>query len=219
MFSIFKRRDKFEVNEFKFEIEQRLKEAAFSPDLLHLIKHEWQLFFIMDGFQKNHPKHELINRQSMFLCNAESIQPFVVWKKDLGEESYPIPMTSPEYGHVPRWRNPRKGDAGSVRGEIHALRPSTAIPILDKEHLNTVQFIRKRVNFMVDYRYRSFSRREGWHISEPQRAFVEAWMYVGIREYWDQFPLSEFKMVRMYYPNNPKNPPYYRFTKSEYDVF
>lgn len=192
--------------------------GQLSPDLLQLAKFEWQLVFFPDEFQVGHPKNELIKDQSVFQCKAESIGPFVVWKKNLGEESYPIPMKASSFSR-PSWQNPHKGDACAIRGEIHAVKPITMFPILDKHRQNGLQFTRERIDFICKYREQSFSLREGWHTSEPKTEFLQAWMYVGISEFWrwEQTPVCDLASVRMFKPNDDKVQPYYQFTPVEYD--
>lgn len=215
MFGLFAKKKKSISPEW---VQRKLEENKYTPDMAQLCRFQTQLVFLADEYQKGHPKNDLIKDHSCYLCKAESIAPFVVWKKQLGDESYPVPMKAESFKR-PSWQLPRKGDAGAVRGELHAVIPHKVIPLLDKARMNGVQFVRERFHFMVDYRVRSFSQREGWHLSEMKREFIEAWMYVGVPEYWqwDQQPLSELKAPRMFKPNNDTIPPYYKFTLKEYD--
>jgi hypothetical protein len=219
MFGLRKQKSVIDMD-LKLNVEKILESSKHTPDLLQLSRWETQLVFLPDEFQVDHPKHELIKEHSFYCCNAETLSPFAVYKRSLGEESYPLPFrTQNSFFNATAWANPKKGDAGAVRGEIHAVNPRTFFPIVDKARQNTVQFERERVDLMVKYWYRSFSRRDGWHMSEEKITFLEAWMYVAKPEYWGEVPLSELKAVRMFVPNNPYKhiAPYYKFTKLEYD--
>ncbi len=220
----FNRKSKYDLAEDQYNLQAAvgkfLEEGKHSPDLIQLIRYHFQLVFLPDELQQQMPKHALIKDCSAYLCKAETLSPFIMWKKKLGEESYPIPMrTDRGFLNAHTWCDPKRGDPGAVRGELHAVKPLKFFPLVDKLRQNTVQFQRERVDLMINYRYRAFSLREGWHMSEEKRVFVEAWMYVGKPDYWGEMPLSELGSVRMFIPNNPDKHvvPYYRYTKLEYD--
>lgn len=215
-------KSKYDLAEETFNFLSCLKDfmgaGKHSPDLIQLIRYQIQLVFIPDEFQTGFPKNDLIKDCSVYLCKAETLSPFVVWKKNLGEESFPVPLKSKDgLFNAQAWSEPRRGSAGVVHGEIHAVKPLEFFPLVDKLKLNTVLFQRERVDLCVRYNYRSFSLRDGWHMSDDKMANVEAWMYIGRPEFWDEMPLSELGAVRMFIPNNKFNAPYYKFTKLEYD--
>lgn len=195
-----------------------LQDGKWTPDMAQLCRYEIQLIFLADEFQRFHPKHELIKTHATYLCNADTYFPFVVWKKALGEESYPVPMEAEKFSLQP-WQIPRKGDTGVVRGELFAVMPHKVFPILDKHRQNGLQFIRKRVPVQVKYQQKSYSLRDGWHLSGWRIQTIEAWMYMGDPDFWnwDAQEYGSLNAVRMFKPNDDANPQYYRFTTAEYN--
>lgn len=164
-------------------------EESYTPDKLWLEKHEWCLvFFYDDGSRKS-----LLGEDAMFKGGAfTKDHNFVMWKKRLGTESFPIPLDGadrvydgPGITSRPMWKmggnEVRPGIRGRIKGSLYAVRPKQFWNGLDKHYFNGLEFTRQRVRVLIPYRV-----QQG-HMGVDHNEFVQevrAWMYVGVKDYW-----------------------------------
>jgi hypothetical protein len=202
-------------NGIRYPDETWLHEAVlsreFTPDLHILQQKAKHLLFVYDNVPgvglNQHLDDPALATNEM---SAFTLGTFSLWKKSLGVHSYPIALKS----EVERGKY-SKCPAARIRGELYLVNPNVFVT-LDTQARNGVEFTRKKVKTYIPYRY-SWSQTLG-QMPFMERMFpVEAWMYVGNPEFWDQQLDGgyHFQPVKMYAPNRPWHKPYYSFTPQE----
>ena len=166
-----------------------------TPDLIWLEGAQWRLVFLYDELMKNRRLYEeLIGKDSVCLSNAFTKGTgLALWKKRLGEESFPIALEGAD--KIPAQRGissvrlskmgPKelsKGILGRIKGEVFAV-PVPVLKKLDNHYENGLLFNRERVRVLVPYhlQYSSQTIDHNELILE-----VRVWMYVGIKEHWSK---------------------------------
>ena len=147
----------------------------FTPDFLWLERHEWRILFVYDEMMHGRKLYDLIKDESINLGKAFTDDDnFVLWKKKLGEETFPIAVQGCPLGKQRR-----------IKGEIHAIRPHLFWNVLDKRMLNGIEFRRERVKVLVPYHYIS-DENKGQTIDHNEFIHrLSTFMYVGNRTYWE----------------------------------
>jgi len=175
-------------------------------DLWKLERSEHQLLFVYDHLQSGHRSNQMLEGFGERVAIAYTSNPrFILWKKKLGQGSFPIPLRNPCTG-IPQ---------GRIKGELWKVR-SSRYEDLDNFKLNGVEFRRKRTNLIVPYRPKD-------NLSEEFVQHCEAWMYFGRYTYWSDFIDAgyHFKPVTQYTPKYSHSDGirignYYSFTQQEY---
>lgn len=155
----------------------------YTPDLNQLERKVGHLVFICDETMKAHFRHYIIKDATDTNVRAFTYDNLTLIKKDLGKASQVIPLTT-RYAGAPYAR---------IRGELYVLAPKQFIE-LDNYKLNGVQFQRVRVKLLIPYRKLSFDwwakDKSMYEQAVAQTPFwddtVEAWMYIGLKDYWDE---------------------------------
>lgn len=165
------------------------KSCIRSPDLSILEQYEFQLLFSPDRTQRGCSEYPLI-QDSAFVCYAYTLRRFNYY---LQRDGLPIPLESdpnrPAVGN--KFPPPLK-----VKGELHAIRPYQ-FRELDNFKDNLVSFRRQRVRLLIPHRpvYKLPQRyangkpipliTDQFAIGEERIGRpIEAWMYVGVADYW-----------------------------------
>jgi gamma-glutamylcyclotransferase (GGCT)/AIG2-like uncharacterized protein YtfP len=171
---------------------------------------------------KNHPNHDrLVREHGKMEATAFTPPEFSLWKKKLGPASFPVALAQQYAG------SPLK----SVKGELYSIS-SEALIELDKHRENMQQYNRVRVPIRIPYRAFVFLKERievhGEPGTEPQFlssawlpqqiGIVQAWMYVGSKDYWcPQLDAGYlFSPVTRYF-NVKQNFDYYYYSTQEYD--
>lgn len=142
----------------------------YTPDHLWLERHEWCLLFVYDEMQLNRRKYDLIREDSVNLGKAFTCPNWNMFKKKLGDETFPIALY--DMNLAPKCR---------IKGELHAIRPHLFWEVLDKKYFNGIEFRRERVKLIRPYHL----QEKGVTIDHNEFiAETRAHMYVGINEYW-----------------------------------
>lgn len=162
-----------------------------TPDLWYLNQHARQLVFIADDFKTGKKRHELLEGQLPIHPSCYTLNNFTVWKKDLGEHSFPLPFEDGIDFEVHGWYKP---EPARLQGELYAMPSSFIWKVLDIQKDNGVQFERKRASITVPYREVRFSDKPNagvWDkiptISKDNLRTIRAWMYVAKPDYWDDY--------------------------------
>lgn len=184
MLSIFSRKADV-ISSFRTgDVASILEENQHTPDIWKLEQYELQLLFEFGPMMSFHDKHELLGEDKIFCAAAFTKDSFSHWKKKLGAESYTVALqrkTSTKFNPLTN----TFGDAPvPIRGQIYALRAPMIIE-LDKYHLNTLHFERRRVDLIIPYQNQYRTLRDGKFYSQTLYHEVKAWMYVGVTEYWE----------------------------------
>lgn len=163
-----------------------------TPDLWYLNQHARQLVFIADEFKVGLEKHELLEGQQPFHPSCYTLQPFTVYKKDLGVHSFPLPFKEGVDFETHGWYKP---ELARIKGELYALPSPFIWKVLDIHKENGLQFTRERVSITLPWREVRFNNdREAVNwvskiptISKDYVRTVRAWMYIARPEYWDDY--------------------------------
>lgn len=169
------------------------KKCSLTPDIWKLEQSMFQLIFIPDDMMRGRQNNHLIadagfNGEVPVHPACFTLERFTFWKKDLGLESYGIPLPKE---HIPtNWLRVRPTPA-KIKGQLYAIL-SPRIIKLDIHRQNGLQFRRVRQKITLPYnqvKYNTKPDGELWSklpVISPEYIYtVEAWMYVGIPEYWD----------------------------------
>lgn len=185
----------------------------YTPDYVELQQHKYQLLFCPDELMIGYHKNDLLGK-SESLATAFTVDEYTMVKKRLGKQSQAITLKERNsmYPSLP------------IKGKLFAVRPYRFLEI-DKYKENRVQFYRERVALSVPYSVkmwckerdllqRAFNEKRQ-HIFQQDPAIVEAWMYVGVNDYWKEL-LDGGMMYPAVKQYHHLNGGYYFFTKGEY---
>jgi hypothetical protein len=177
-----------------------------TPDIASLEQYEFQNVFVFNECMKKNRKHDVI-ADAEPLAAAFTTDKYVVWKKNLGEKSYPILLETSGVG-VGFGEMSSVGYPSQVLGQLYKMRPYE-IAKLDTHMQNTVSCQRSWIWVDVPYR-----RKDGRNISDRMVKQMRVWAHIGRPEYWnpllDSFTFSAVKLynekslVRSYYYYNEK---------------
>src|SRR5579872_1423786 len=154
-----------------------------TPDMWRLGQYKWQHLFVMGDENERDLAVEASFTQLPEHPTCYTEAPFTLWKKDLGKESYPIPLpeTYRPTGYV-RW----PVEPARIRGELWKIHPEQFI-LLDSHKQNGIQFRRQRIKIILPAAEVAWRGKNGYptlgdfHV----RAIIPAWAYLGIEDYWD----------------------------------
>jgi hypothetical protein len=193
-----------------------LKQCQLTPDIWKLEQFMYKLLFVSDDLMMGRKNHSLIEEYvyagAPLHPTCYTSQKFTFWRKDLGVNSFPIPM---EYSYKPsNWVRVQPIPA-RIKGELYAIRPNALIS-LDNHRQNGLQFRRVTADILLPYREVKYSKdKPNPTISDDRIYTLPAQMYVGIPEYWDDMIGDMFTVreVDQYEFDTPKKwiDRYYRF--------
>jgi len=187
--------------------------TGFTYDMWKLQRFQHQPLFVYDQWMQNHRMHSMIEdwaqyRGVAFTQNAN----WIMWKKRLGQGTFPIPMRIPFNG-VPM---------GRIRGELYLI-DSERLKVLDEYKENGVEFRRKPVEVLIPYRHLEHivnkDHNYEWKATDLI-AKIHTWMYIGRYKYWGELLDAGylFGQCKFYTPANMILPgSYYSFSELEFN--
>lgn len=149
--------------------------ARFTPDLSKLELQTKVLVFVYNEMQSSHEKNWRVSNGGLFCGTAFTYEPFVMWKKNLGEDTFPFILRT-------RFRN---DDMCRVKGEIWAMDPEHVID-LDNYMLNGIEFVRERLDLIYPFREVVWKKEGGKQTSHLKHHKLSAEVYVGVPDYWNE---------------------------------
>lgn len=183
----------------------RAQAYDYTPDILLLERRKWVSIFVHDDMMKGGKLHEYIEEKSLtgkWPCHiAYTVDPFYVWQKELGAESFPVALEDQISSHIPS--EYPKGPA-RIEGEIYCIRPQSLVK-LDFLRENGLQFFRKEVDIYIPHSKLIYSKEQPLPaFSDPPKQIFPAFIYVGNHYYWDNqlggvlpsSPVPRFKHIR-----------------------
>lgn len=187
-----------------------LQTPEFTPDIHVLEQNFWNPVFIPDECMLLGRQHDLVKEGASgfypFYEDCYTSGKFTFLEKYLGKLSTGIPFEAINDDNLPMWMN----KAYRIKGELYALS-SKQIILLDNYKKNTVECRRIRVNINIPYTHKTVTRSQTYNgvwsatynSSKTHISSIEAWMYVGRIDYWqDQLEhLDNFRPV--YVVNDP----------------
>jgi len=167
-------------------LEEDQWETKNTPDVATLEAQALVHVFVYGQMMRKRPQHKkwMGDKNSAYLCYGFTYEPYEMWKKELGKESYPVALE----GATPGFPSNR------IKGELHTMLPHQVFT-LDRMMENTVQFERRRVRIVIPH-YRDMSffgsaqdmpafQAEDKYTHSLQTPTVSAFMYVGKPDYWE----------------------------------
>lgn len=170
----------------------------WTPDLATLQLSQFQLLFVCDDMKHDWDSYEKIRENSARIpYRAFTMKNFKYYCRTVDSEKTFIPLRSdktefeltPVIPYVPSCK---------IAGELHAVE-SEHFTKLDELKQNGVQFLRQRIKLLVPWREMPLSewkdvdgrplplalKGKTGVLSSERVHIIEAWMYVGIPEYWN----------------------------------
>ena len=194
-----------------------LNNTRFTPDIATLELSQFRLVFVCDDLMRAGKNYKLIADCSAFVTRAFTMRRYNFYRKRT--DGSPAIVNASE-----------RMETGSylVKGEVHSVL-SSSFPKLDKHYQNGVQFKRYRTKLLhpttptgvlknTDEDGKSLppSLQGEKRFTLPERVDpIEAWMYIGLRSYWDGLLDGgfAFEPVHLAEPERPRNwlPKYYHW--------
>lgn len=180
-----------------------MEETQYTPDVSRLEISTHQPVFIYNDWMQRRRDHAKIEGSEYRGTAFTYMDNFTMFIHNLGpDHRYPIALmgnnlvlppdglttskslTSLKKAHT---ISPRYGDKvppRRIKGELFRV-PSSHVVKLDNLLLNTVQFIRIKVPIVIYYRKSYWSKAAGTVVTNECEKHRDAWIYLGIRSYWD----------------------------------
>lgn len=209
----------------KAEADALTHAVRYTPDNGWLEQFKYQLVFCPDETQMLFPGYDLI-KGGDFMTNGYTGLKFNYWEQKADRLAVPMKATGPSFGNL-------FPPALKIKGEVH-LVPTERIKVLDTHKLNTVQFLRKRVDIFVPNRQLLKRNVDTMNRELPPALqgekiilgaerlwMLRCWMYIGNPEYWDDifdagYNSSAFKHVHHIQTDREWLKEYYYYTRHEF---
>lgn len=198
---------------------------AYTPDAPLLETKEAWTVLVYDDLQAHHPRHHKLlsvgginpNGKKDELIYAYSLDSFVMWKFKDKERTFPVIVDNApsrfgvmqEWDTVSPYRHHIKGQLWNVGYQ--------GIIELDEHYRNTVEFERRALHLVYIYAEEIVGEDGGISVSMRKEYMIQAFVYVGIQKFWDQHMDGRYVPVKVFPRRDHLTPPYYFFTKKEYD--
>lgn len=219
----------FNILRKKSPSEFKLKDIRFTPDAVQLEQRQLHRLFVPDELAEGMSDHHRVDGLSLTLASAYTRDKFIMYKHEKVVEEIGEPKTKvigvpllDNRSHSEKQKVQLPGDRNfmaKVRGQLMAVFPKVLFE-LDIYRENTVQFNRKRVHVCIPY-YEQGVNRDGKEFMTGEKVFIiEAWMYVGSREYWEPFIDNGFyfKKAGIFPSERRWLKEYYDFTYKGYHI-
>lgn len=179
------------------------RQCVLTPDIWKLEQSMYQLIFVPDDMMRGRINNHLIadagkDGDVPVHPACFTFDRYTMFKKDLGEHSFPIPMdkTFEPSGYLRVKPVPAK-----IKGQLYAIL-SPQIIKLDIHRQNGLLFRRERREISLPYRHVKYNDKPDAEVYSKLPVIspyflktVTASMYVGIPEYWDNL-ISDMFTVR-----------------------
>jgi hypothetical protein len=182
------------------------EETKFTPDVAVLELAPWSVFFIHDDMKEGMKSFERIKAEAVKLSPGFTQEGFCFYNHKFADDGspldVPVALSRITTDRIIPWADQKGAPNAHISGDLYRIR-STHVKRLDTIYENGVQFERRRVQIRINYRKRlAFKERTQIHniakdylnqhvsraeITSPilETYFVEAWMYVGVNEFWE----------------------------------
>lgn len=214
-----------EPNSFHNFLVSTQESSKWTPDIGKLQETEWQLVFIYDRLQLGFDDYTAyMSEHAATVCTAFTNDPYVMFKKRMGLNTYPI-LQKKDYVSPEPTR---------VKGELHYIRSQQLIQ-LDKLRENGVQFNRELIDIFVPFfkvhklkSWKEGGRNKGEYMklygtehptdTIPHYQVIKAFAYIGANEYWDDLIDGgyDYLPVTKYEAHNRNVGAYYHFSKRDF---
>lgn len=205
------------MNEIRALNQHALIKSQFTPDIATLELNQFQLVFVCDDLMRAGRNYSIIEDCSAFVARAFTQRHYNFYKKNTDGSAVLVnPSGKMETGCL------------KIKGEVHSVL-STYMVRLDRHYHNGVQFKRYRTKLLYPTTPTGVIKNEDImgrglpkslqgekRFTLPERVDpIEAWMYIGLRSYWDDLLDGgfAFETVHIAEPERPRNwlPKYYHW--------
>ena len=178
-----------------------MEETKYTPDIARLEISTHQPVFVYNDWMRRRREHNQIEGSEYRGAAFTYMDNFAMFIHNLGKDrSYPIALMGndlvvpPEGVSTTKTLQQLKHSYGLVSGSKAPPRrltgelfrvPSSHIVKLDNLLMNTVQFVRIKVPIVIYYHQSYWSKAAGSVVSNEKEKHRNAWIYLGIRSYWD----------------------------------
>lgn len=163
-------------------------EYKYTPDVreLQMGKH-WYVFEYGECMRGHRDHEEFVDYGAKYVGTCfTNYSNLVMHKKDIGTHSFPIVVNkAPKKTGKREYIIHAQGEPGRIKGELYCVDGCRAILELDKQRENTVCFRRVRLDIVYPYLSNRWNEHTGSWVSEERLQHTHAWIYIGIRKYWD----------------------------------
>lgn len=183
------------------------EETKYTPDVWSLELSPWAVVFIHDDLKETNKSHEVLKDQAVKLADAVTREGFCYYNHKFADDGspmdQPVALRRETADKVVPWAEQKGAPNAHISGELYRIN-SKFIKMLDTLYENGVQFNRQRVQVRIEgFRKRlAFKNRDQVNniakdylnhhatravITSPitETYDVDAWMYIGSSEYWE----------------------------------
>ncbi len=176
-----------------------------TPDMWKLEQYIRQLIFVPCDMKEGGNNHSLIAEaiNGPSYKDAYTADEYTFWKKDLGGYSFPIVLPK---DYRPDGFTIVPVESAPIKGELYFIRPPQ-FKVLDNHKNRGLQFTRERVGIRIPYRTVSYGPKRPLPVISNHNYFatVQAWMYIGVKEYWHDMIGGIFKsQMDLYVHDQPR---------------
>lgn len=163
-----------------------------TPDVKELEKKVAHLMFFPCDMQKGKPNSWCLD-EAYHYAPAYTKERFHFYRKNLGNESFPIPLRSEKKPDpIPKIIHVAEPPLARIRGSLLWVPTKTIIEDLDKYRQNTVEFRRERIQVIIPYKEMLAQRNRDdgtplLFLTNEQVKVEHALAYVGINSYWEEY--------------------------------
>ena len=193
-----------------------LNNTLFTPDIATLELMQFQLVFVCDDLMRAGKNYEIIQDCSAFVARAFTQRSYNFYRKRTDGTAIVVNVGTMETGSY------------KIKGEVHSVLSSELVK-LDKHYRNGVVFKRYRTKLLYPTTPTGTINNEqimGKGLPKclqgekrfilPERVDpIEAWMYIGLRSYWNDLLDGgfAFEPVHLAEPKKERNwlPKYYHW--------
>lgn len=173
-------------------IDRALNKTKYTPDIASLQMKKEVFVFVYNELMSDHSPHHKFFGDSPFQGKGYTLDSYSMWKKNLGNESFPIALKGLTQGPGQTRISSRKlrdinpaytSDVklGHIKGEVYKVTPDQVIQ-LDERSENTVQFNRVQTQIVIPHYVCDVV---GDKIIPKATTFIRhAYMYLGNLNYW-----------------------------------
>lgn len=161
--------------------------SKYTPDAVELEAREMVPLFICNEMQQGHARSGILSNAIFHMVGFTVDRTYRMWKTLKGEA---IVLEEPDPTWMTGYRPSR------IKGELYFVNGSE-FKYIDKYMQNGLECQRSHVRLLLPRTEYHKSYPESRHSTENWHArFQSAFMYVGIRDYWDSIiDLQHFKLI------------------------
>lgn len=175
-------------------ISRGLSKTKHTPDIATLQLRKEVFLFVYNELMSEHSPHHKCLGEAEFQGKGYSLDVYSMWRKNLGNQSFPIVLKGLKEGPTPTKISSRKlkdigpglttdVKQGHIKGEVYKVTPQQVIE-LDERYENTVQFRRVEASFVIPH---YVCNVVGDKIIPKATTFIRhAYMYLGNLDYWHE---------------------------------